>query len=137
VSTGTELNEGRSERYFKAALEENVILVADMNGELVGFAEIGDVRIPEVDVQPGDMSLHRLYVENALHGHGVGRQLMTAALGHPKLAVAKRVFLQVWGENTRARRLYEHFGFRDVGTTTFTIGSEVMEDLVMCLDRAD
>jgi ribosomal protein S18 acetylase RimI-like enzyme len=133
----TEINEGRSEHYFRSALQENLILVAEMNGRLVGYAEIGEVRIPEAKAQPGDMSLHRLYVETALQGQGVGRQLMTFALEHPKLAEARRVFLQVWEENTRARSLYEGFGFRKVGTTTFTIGSETMEDLVMRLDRAD
>jgi len=133
----TKLDEGRSEVYFEAALEENVILVADMNGELLGYAEIGGVRIPEADAQPGDMSLHRLYDETALHGNGVGRQLMTASLGHRALALANRVFLQVWSENARAIRLYEHFGFREVGTTSFSMGSEVMEDLIMRLDRVD
>ena len=48
-----------------------------------------------------------------------------------------RVFLQVWAENERAVRLYESFGFRKAGTTTFTIGAEAMEDLVMVLDRSD
>jgi ribosomal protein S18 acetylase RimI-like enzyme len=137
AAAATELNEGRSEHYFESALEENVILVTDVKGELVGDAEIGNVRIPEVDAQPDDMSLHRLYVDTALHGHGVGRQLMTGALGHPTLAAAKRVYLQVWSENTRARRLYEHFGFHNVSTTTFTIGSDVMEDLIMRLDKTD
>jgi ribosomal protein S18 acetylase RimI-like enzyme len=39
----------------------------------------------------------------------------------------------VWDKNERAVRLYESFGFQKVGTTTFTIGSQVMEDLVMLL----
>lgn len=134
-TAATELDQGRSEDYFAGALEESVILVAEANGELLGYAEVGDVRIPEVDAQPGDMSLHRLYVETARHGQGVGRQLMTAALRHRNLARARRVFLQVWSDNTRAIRLYEDFGFRTVGTTRFTIGSEVMEDLIMRLDR--
>jgi ribosomal protein S18 acetylase RimI-like enzyme len=42
--------------------------------------------------------------------------------------------LQVWAENERVVRLYESVGFRAVGTTTFTIGSEPMDDLVMVLE---
>lgn len=38
-------------------------------------------------------------------------------------------------ENTRAVRLYESAGFRRVGTTAFTTGSQTMEDLVMLLER--
>ena len=57
---------------------------------------------------------------------------MEAALAHPQLATASRVFLQVWERNARAVQLYEDLGFRVVGTTTFTIGSgQTAEDLVM------
>jgi diamine N-acetyltransferase len=98
--------------------------------------EFGDVKIPEVDATPGDQGLHGVYVEPTLQGRGLGRRLMDAALAHPRLAQAKRIFLQVWDENERAVRLYESLGFKKVGTTTFKIGSEVMEDLIMVLDKA-
>jgi ribosomal protein S18 acetylase RimI-like enzyme len=62
---------------------------------------------------------------------------MEAALVHPRLAAARRIFLQVWQRNPRAVQLYEDLGFRVVGTTTFTIGSgESVEDLVMARDEA-
>ena len=76
-------------------------------------------------------------VETELQGRGIGRKLMEAALRHPRLAGARRIFLQVWEENERALRLYEHLGFERLGTTRFTVGTEVMEDLVMVLDRRD
>ena len=95
-----------------------------------------DVEIPEVQVRPGDQSLERLYVESASQGRGLGRSLLNAAFEHPRLAHASRIYLTVWEVNERAIRLYESFGFRTVGTTTFTIGTgEVVEDLVMLLDR--
>jgi ribosomal protein S18 acetylase RimI-like enzyme len=63
---------------------------------------------------------------------------MRAALRHPRLATAGRVYLQVWETNERAMRLYESLGSRAVGTTTFTLGSgTVGQDLVMLLDRSD
>lgn len=132
----SELEEGRSGAYFANALTEKTILVADENGVLLGYVQFGEVTIPEVEVQTGDQSVHRLYVDSALQGRGLGRALLEAALQHPRLAKASRVFLDVWGENERAVRLYESFGFQRVGTTRFTIGSEVMEDLVMMLDKA-
>ena len=131
-----ELEETRSEAYFRAALATDTILVAELDGALVGYAQLGDVAIPEVDVQPGDQALRRLYVDTHLHGRGIGRELVTAALAHPRLAAAPRVFLTVWEENEAARRLYESFGFRRVATTRVTVGSEdVGEDLVLVLDR--
>jgi diamine N-acetyltransferase len=131
----SELEEGRSEAYFAGASREKTILVAEENGVLLGYVEFGDVTIPEVQARPGDQSVHRLYVETALQGRGLGRALLEAALQHPRLANASRVFLDVWDENRRAVRLYESVGFQRVGTTRFTIGAEVMEDAVMLLDK--
>jgi ribosomal protein S18 acetylase RimI-like enzyme len=127
-----ELEETRSEAYFEDALTTRTILVAeDDDGTMLGYAQLGDVDIPEVEAGPGDAALHRLYVDTGAQGRGLGRVLLEAALGHPRLAGADRVFLTVWEQNERAVRLYESAGFRAVGTTTFTIGSEVCEDLVM------
>lgn len=130
-----ELAETRSESHFIGALRETTILVAEANETLLGYVQLGDVEIPEVEVRPGDRALHRLYVETAFQGRGLGRKLMNAALQHPRLATATRIYLTVWDRNERARRLYASFGFRPVGTTIFTIGSgEIAEDLVMRLD---
>ena len=133
----TELEEGRSERYFAAALHEKTILVAEADRVLVGYVQFGDVGIPEVEAHPGDQEFQRLYVETALQGQGLGRMLMEAALRHPQLADARRIFLQVLDKNERAVSLYESFGFQRIGTTTFTVGAEMMEDLVMLLDKTD
>ena len=130
-----EVEETRSERYFANALLTKTILVAEAGGALLGYAQAGNVEIPEVDARVGDKALHRLYVDPEAQGRGLGPKLLEAALEHPSLADADRVFLTVWEQNERAVRLYERFGFRTVGTTTFTIGSEVVEDLVMLLDR--
>ena len=130
-----EVKDSRSERYFADALRGKTILVAESDRRLVGYVQFGGVEIGEVDIQPGDRGLHRLYVETALQGRGLGRRLMEAALGHPQLAEAERIFLQVWDENERAVRLYESFGFRRVGATTFTVGVERMEDAVFVLEK--
>jgi len=130
-----ELGEGRSESFFADALGTTTILVAEEDGALLGYVQFGDVTIPEVDAEPGDRGLQRLYVETVLQGRGLGRSLLEAALCHPLLAEAKRVYLQVWERNERAVRLYESLGFRKAGTTTFTVGDQVMEDLVMLLDK--
>ena len=130
-----ELEATRSEAYFATALGERSMLVAEEGGVLVGYVQFGDVDIAEVDVRPGDQELHRLYVETAFQGRGIGRMLMDEALRHLRLAGAERVFLQVWEENERAVRLYESYGFGTAGRTAFTIGSgEVVEDLVMVLE---
>jgi ribosomal protein S18 acetylase RimI-like enzyme len=130
-----ELEETRSQAYFSAALIAQTILVAELDGELVGYVQFGDVTIPEVVAKPGDRGLQRVYVETELQGRGIGRALMDAALAHPRLADAERIYLAVWEENTPAMRLYESLGFRALATTQFTLGGEAMEDLVLVLDR--
>jgi diamine N-acetyltransferase len=132
-----ELEETRSEPYFHEALERDTILVAVSGEALVGYVQFGDVHISDVDSRPGDQELHRVYVDTALQGLGVGRRLMDAALRHPRLAEAGRIVLQVWERNPRAVGLYESLGFETVGTTTFSIGTgELAQDLVMRLDRS-
>ena len=131
-----ELGETRSVTYFEDALRRDTILVAETD-VLVGYVEFGDVNIPGLEARPGDRELRRIYVETERHGRGLGRRLMNTALRHPRLANARRIYLTVWEQNERALRLYERLGFRRVGTVTFTIGSEVAEDLLMLLDRSD
>jgi ribosomal protein S18 acetylase RimI-like enzyme len=131
-----ELEQARSEAYFADALGKQTILIAEGDGRLLGYVQFGDVEIPEVDVRPGDRGLHRLYVETEVQGRGLGRRLIAAALEHPRLAEASRIFVQVWERNERAVRLYESLGFHTVGTTRFAIGSEPMEDLVMLRERS-
>ena len=118
-----ELADRRSEAFLAATSEERTTLVAEVDGRLVGYVQLGDGR------------LHRLYVESALQGQGLGRQLLDAALRHPRLAAATEVALQVWEENERAVRLYESIGFERVGTTRFTVGATELEDLVMVRRR--
>jgi ribosomal protein S18 acetylase RimI-like enzyme len=131
-----EVEQTRSEDYFRAALPTDTVLVAEEDGELVGYVKFGDVRIPEVDVLPGDQGIHRIYVETGKQGRGIGRELVEAALSHPRLRGAPRVYLEVWEENAVAVGFYESFGFRRVGRTRFTIGSsDVGEDLVMVRDQ--
>jgi ribosomal protein S18 acetylase RimI-like enzyme len=130
-----ELEDGRSDAYFLEALATKTILVAEADDILVGYVQFGDVGVPEVEPGPGDRGLHRLYVDSAHQGRGLGRMLLEAALRHPRLAEAGRIFLQVWEENPRAVRLYESVGFRRFGTTRFTVGNQPMEDLVLVLER--
>ena len=132
-----ELEQTRSETYFRKALRRDTILVADGDGALLGYVQFGDLDLPGVEARPGDQELRRIYVETALHGRGVGKRLMSAALAHPRLRKARRIYLTVWERNERALRLYESAGFRKVDTVTFAIGSEVAEDLLMLLDRSD
>jgi diamine N-acetyltransferase len=131
-----ELEASRSEAYFTEALKDTTILVAEEDGALRGYVQFGNVEIPGVQARAGDQGLRRLYVDTSIHGQGLGPALLDAALDHPRLASADRIYLTVWERNTRAMRLYQRFGFKAIGSARVTIANkEVGEDLVMVLDK--
>jgi ribosomal protein S18 acetylase RimI-like enzyme len=121
-----------SDAYFAEALQGDVILLA-VDHTLLGFAQIGPADAQ--GGQLGDRQLRRLYMHPERLGQGLGSRLLRAALDHPSMRDAPRIFLDVWGENAGARRLYERFGFRVVGTVPFVTpsGEVTGQDLLMML----
>lgn len=117
-----ELENYRSEKYFRAALKHDVVLVYEEDGRILGYSQIGRANFPEVSHEPGDQLLDRLYVDPTAQGRGIGRRLLEASLAHPRLAGAARVYIQVWSENQRALHLYSSQGFKVVGTTRLGVG---------------
>jgi ribosomal protein S18 acetylase RimI-like enzyme len=132
-----ELEAARSVAYFATALtdERKTMLVAEQQGQVIGYVQFGDADMYDIDIQPGDRELHRVYVDTIHQGRGVGRRLTEAALAHPRLAGANRVFLRVWDANERAISLYTSLGFKRIGTTRFFVGGQEMEDAVYVRDN--
>ena len=85
-------------------------LVAQLCGQIVGFACYGPCRDPDLP-QAGEVM--SLYLLRQAQGMGVGRQLMDAAL--EKLAHYDTIALWVLRENAPAIEFYRHYGFRPDG----------------------
>jgi ribosomal protein S18 acetylase RimI-like enzyme len=85
------------------------VLLARIGGQAVGYIQFGPAAAGE------GIEVVRLYVEAARQGHGIGGSLLRAALAGPEASAAPAVFIAVWEDNARARRLYERFGFRHEG----------------------
>ncbi|MET7456568.1 GNAT family N-acetyltransferase [Streptomyces sp. NPDC005574] len=88
-------------------------LVAERNGELVGWACHGPYRDDEVRTE--DAELYAIYVDPRCCGQGVGHALLQESLRQRAAAGHDRMFLWVLEGNTRARRFYERAGFRADG----------------------
>jgi ribosomal protein S18 acetylase RimI-like enzyme len=110
-------------------LAEDVFLAAEDTGRLTGFVQFG--AYPAGGENAAE--LRRLYVHRDYQNRGIGSALLAAALAHPVLARAERIFLDVWEENTGAARLYARFGFAIAGARPFEVasGSAAGADLIM------
>lgn len=130
--SASDLNAQLTENLSRARVEKflrvDVVLVAEMNGQMIGYVQFGDY--PDVS---GAQELRRLYVRATFQNQGIGTQLLRAALEHPQLKNAPRIYLDVWERNLGARRLYERFGFHVVGAQKFQVasGAATDADLIM------
>jgi RimJ/RimL family protein N-acetyltransferase len=82
--------------------------VARQGGQIVG--SVGVERLPD-----GRAELHRLYLDAALRGRGVGRALVEVVLGWCREGGVRR--LTLWSDTRfdQAHRLYERLGFIRTG----------------------
>jgi GNAT superfamily N-acetyltransferase len=89
-----------------ALWRERLPLVAEEEGEIVGFAHVG----PSDEEPVGEV--YRLFVLPERWGTGVGRALMERALEQLRAAGFAEATLWVHQDNPRARRFYEAGGWR-------------------------
>ena len=123
--------------HFEHMLAESTILVAEIEGQMIGYVQFGQNPQPSPD--EGRWELRRLYVRSEFQSQGIGTRLMAAALAFPGMREAKQISLDVWEYNQGAIRFYERFGFQVVGTQEFSVesGAETSLDLIMTLQRPD
>ncbi|MGI4875291.1 MAG: GNAT family N-acetyltransferase [Janthinobacterium lividum] len=107
-------------------------LLAEMQGELVGFAKLwhgSDLGLPP-DKPARQLEIKQLYVAQDWIGTGLGAALMRRALEIAQADEASAVVLGVWEHNERAKAFYQRYGFREVGEVEFVLGTDVQRDLL-------
>ncbi len=102
ASVGVEAFLTLADTYESEGLFDDVVLVAELDGEVAGFIAIADDEITW------------MYVDPARYRRGVGRALLRAALA----GAERPVELTVLDGNVGARALYEQEGFELVETRT-------------------
>ena len=80
----------------------------------------------ERKLTPGVLQMDGIFVAEAARGHGVGTKLLDAVVWTARMNRCTEVRLDVVAENTRARALYERYGFREVGRLKAGIMSPLM-----------
>ena len=130
----TQIQETRSEQYFLSALQKDTILVAEQDGQTIGYVQICDMKITvkEHTVDKGSQAINAIYIAAAHQGKGIGKRLMDEAFKHPRIVQSKSVYIDVWEENERAVNFYKNYGFSVVGKCDVVVdGKTVGEDLVL------
>lgn len=122
------------------ASPDHRLLVAESGQELAGYALMvrglpsnPDVAtaVAEAEV-PVRLELSKIYLDAQVHGLGVSRLLMDAALAAgADLDPASAIWLGTNAQNARAQAFYRRHGFVVVGTRTFVLGDEPQHDVVM------
>ncbi len=82
-------------------------LVAEVDGSVAGYVI--------AQWAAGEGEILNLGVAPAHRGRGIGRRLVAEILAHLRARGVRDVYLEVRESNTVARRLYESFGFREIG----------------------
>jgi ribosomal protein S18 acetylase RimI-like enzyme len=102
------------------------VLVAEVDGEVAGFADVGASRDADGEAVG---ELLAIYVDPAHWGSGVGRELAVAADESLRALGFDEATLWVLDDNPRARRFYEAGGWRRDGAarTGTHLGVETRE----------
>jgi ribosomal protein S18 acetylase RimI-like enzyme len=97
--------------------ERGAILLAKCGATSIGMAFLTYSWTPEI----GGLNawLEELYVLPAHRGHGVGTQLVQAALAHARAHGCAAVDLEVEHSHARAANLYSRLGFNELPRRTF------------------
>ena len=89
-----------------------VVLVAERNGEVVGYTYAGVEGWDYMALRGPAGVLHDIVVDPAQRGHGIGRMLLDATFAALKARGAPRVVLSTAAGNEAAQRLFARAGFR-------------------------
>ncbi|MGH7498699.1 MAG: GNAT family N-acetyltransferase [Gemmatimonadales bacterium] len=106
-------------------------ILADVDGRLAGFAQMRTGPAPACVSGRAPIELLRFYVDRPWQGRGLARALMEEVGAEVVRRDAGVIWLAVWERNERAIAFYRKCGFRDVGSKTFTLGTDRQNDRVM------
>lgn len=116
---------------FASQIGSDIVLVAEGEDGLWGYASGGACDLPHPDVTPGDVELYRLYVHFDRHGGGVAGALMDAFIATANPDGGKVMWLGVWSENYRAQKFYARHGFGKVGEYDYPVGETIDREFIL------
>jgi diamine N-acetyltransferase len=122
---------GVSQQEAELTNPEIATLLAEVDGQLAGYAQLRANSAPDCVMDMAPIELWRFYVAEAWHGRGVARALMNRVETEARGRGARTLWLAVWERNERAKAFYRKCGFTDVGSQHFVLGTDVQNDRIM------
>ncbi len=113
--------------------ERNIFLIAEIDGEMAGYARLIIGTTEEGITAERPIELNRLYSHQKFLGKGVGQTLMDECFRRGRELGCDVMWLGVWEFNPRAQRFYEKNGFSVCGKHVFQLGSDPQIDFLMQL----
>jgi diamine N-acetyltransferase len=110
---------------------QTCFVIAERDGQPAGFAKLhaGEVGSGVSGERP--IELARIYSRKQWIGLGVGGALMQGCLDEAGRRNHDVIWLGVWEHNIRAQAFYRRWGFEQVGTQSFQLGSDLQHDYVL------
>jgi GNAT superfamily N-acetyltransferase len=110
LPTGHEFPEPDAERWYALIEDPGVsMLLAEEDGELLGFSTSGESRDQDVDPSVGE--IRSFFVAAGRWGGGIGRELMSAVLDSLRERGCAEATVWSFAANERANAFYERAGF--------------------------
>jgi GNAT superfamily N-acetyltransferase len=109
----------------------SLFLILEADGMAVGFARLMAYSTEEGISGTRPMELQRIYVQQGHIGKGAGAEIMKAAIREAKEGGFDCLWLGVWEKNDRAQKFYEKWGFKNIGTHMFMLGTDLQTDFIM------
>ena len=105
--------------------------IGELGHQGVGFALLRRGTTDSAVHGDNPIELARIYVVKAAIGSGMGAALMQTCLVEARRLGHRTLWLGVWEQNERALAFYRRWGFVDVGSHIFHVGSDPQVDRVM------
>ena len=107
------------------------VLVCDENETLIGYVQLRRGAVPDCIPAGRAIEIQRFYILKAWHGKGLAQELMGASIAAAERDGAEHVWLGVWEHNPRAIAFYTKWGFREVGSHIFPLGTDPQRDIIV------
>ena len=106
--------------------------LAESQGSIIGYANLGNYKLPLQPAALPVVELHRLYVAKEWQGRKIGATLMDLALAEATAQKAQTLYLGVWENNRNAQAFYARYGFFKAGEYNYPpVGGVIDREWIM------